>query len=321
MKGDINSIDISFIVPVYNVEQYIEECLLSILDSSMEFKSEIIIINDGSVDNSMSIVYGYCLRFSSIKVINQNNLGLSTARNVGLSLARGKYVAFIDSDDYIDDNIKTIVEIAINSESDIIVGNYLEFDDLNRNFHSLMEIDAKVCESYAGLLFFRKYYRQLRSMVWRSIYKREFLLNNNIQFHEGVFFEDVEFTPIAICAANDVIYSGVVFYHYRKRNNSITTSVSSIKKITDTLSIWNVLNDKSQSLSDDKVRNIFIELGFYLFLNQYVKFTDKLPYEIISLARTMAGNSLKINRFEPVRWLFFVLPQSLFHKLLRIILK
>ena len=317
----MNTIDLSIIIPVYNVEQYIEECLVSTLTALSQFKSEIIIVNDGSTDNSMCIVDNYCARFPFIKVINQRNVGLSAARNVGLSLAHGKYVAFIDSDDYIDDNIKKIVKIAIDSESDIVIGDYLEFNDLDRRSCSLVAINAKDCESYEGLLFFKKYYRQLRSVVWRSIYKRDFLLKNNIQFHEGVFFEDVEFTPIDMCAAHHVIYSGITFYHYRKRKNSITTSVSSIKKVTDSLSIWCVLSDKSQSISDSKARNIFIELGFYLFLFQYARFTENLPFEILYIARKEAGKTMNLNRFEPIRWLFLLLPQSLFHKLLKIIFK
>lgn len=221
---------LSIIIPVYNVEKYLDDCLRCFM--SLDFsKYEVICVNDGSTDSSFKIIEIWSNKYP-IKVVSHENKGLSAARNTGLKIATGKYVVFVDSDDYIDvDKLLEISDCAEQRKVDIAIGDYWEFTDNVPNRQSIIHSIANV--SFApidGVSFFKQYYKPLRSVVWRCVYKRLFLLQNELWFHEGVCFEDVEFTPIVFCKARKIIYTGIPFYFYRKRNNSITTSMSSEKR-------------------------------------------------------------------------------------------
>ena len=176
---DKNKYKISFIVPVYNVEEYIVKCIESILELDFNTISyEIIIINDGTKDNSINKVEDKFSNNPYIRIINQNNFGLSIARNVGLKHARGEYVSFIDGDDYI--NAKQLFKIinSIVGNEDIIIGNYYNsyptHTDINKN-----RIPNHCSNS--GKFFFKNYYlKDIYTVVWRNIYKRNYLINNNL---------------------------------------------------------------------------------------------------------------------------------------------
>jgi|SRR5690554_3140403 len=211
-------IKISIIIPVYNVEKYVEKCLRSCAEQDLPSNEfEIIVINDGTQDNSLEIVNNVACNYNNIRVFSQENTGLSGARNKGLSLAKGEYVWFVDSDDWIQENcLKTIY--------DKVEGYDLLAMGLIRNYES----NSKLSESLNHQSSSIKNGHDLLKTVFLPqiptyIYNRSFLLRNDLMFYEGIFHEDNEFTPRVIYYANKVKVLKESFYYAYKREGSITT--------------------------------------------------------------------------------------------------
>lgn len=229
---------ISFILPVYNVEKYIKQCIDSVLRQTLK-DYEIIVVDDGSLDRSIKIVKE--IKDSRIKIVAKENGGLSSARNTGLKVAKGDYIAFIDSDDYI--GIETAYEdmynIAINENSEIITGNAIWYFSEENNYpmkrdmsyfsHSPMKSE----DYFLGCL--RSY--RIYVPVWINLYKRDFLIKNDLYFKEGIYHEDQEFTPRALIKANKISIYSKDFYVYRQREGSIMNSGINIKRGLDVLDI------------------------------------------------------------------------------------
>lgn len=212
-------IKISIIVPIYNVEQYIEKCLISILEQSYK-NLEIILVNDGTKDNSMKVIKHY-LSDSRIKVINKENGGLSSARNRGLEMASGDYIAFIDSDDWIEINkLIKLYEIIEEENLDIIIGN-AEYYPKMEKVHKKNYFGIKNGIELLREMLEKKDYLET---VWKCIYRREFLRKNNIKFIEGLLHEDTPFMFECLLKAKRVKYEDIVFYFYRQREGSIVTT-------------------------------------------------------------------------------------------------
>ena len=200
---------ISVIVPVYNTEKYIEKCLDSLTYQTLK-DIEIIVINDGSTDRSKEIIDDYAKKYKNIKAYHLQNGGVSKARNFGLKKAKGEYITFLDSDDYIDDNLyEKMYDKAKENDADVCECDYIweflkkkRYDYLNKNIHPLLS---------------------MRAVVWNRLYKRELLINNKISFHEGVHFEDVEFCYEVFPYIKNFAYVKDVYVHYVQRDNSITS--------------------------------------------------------------------------------------------------
>lgn len=254
-------IDISFIVPVYNVQDYILECIESLLKVD-EINYEIIIVNDGSTDESIQKIQ-HLLSLPVIKLINQENKGLSGARNAGLQEAYGKYVSFIDSDDRIDAiALGGLYRKGSKTLPDIIVGDYLYWigTDLIANDRTLPS-DKKLIGTDLLIGYYERY---IDSVTCRNLYNRTFLLFHKLFFVEGIFFEDVEWMPRTFYYAHTVSYHKIPFYHYRCRSNSITTSEFSKKKFKDCLYI----SASHLSLAVDmqkEIKKVFQRNSFYCF--------------------------------------------------------
>lgn len=213
------------IVPVYNVEQYLPECLESIF--AQEFKSmEILCVEDCSEDGSLEILKKYAQKDHRIRIIQHNkNRGLSAARNTGLENATGKYVLFVDSDDVLGKNaIQLLYHEAEQKETDIVYFDYIKFYDENW-------VDGvapkTVRHSYDGVYTGREFFcatmqnKEFVVMAWRQFFRRDFLEQNQIQFLEGIYHEDVLFSFYAAMEAQRVCNLSDVLYHYRQRENSI----------------------------------------------------------------------------------------------------
>lgn len=184
MKEDIK---VSIIIPVYGVEKYISQCLESVINQSYE-NIEIIVVNDGTKDNSMKIVEEYLLD-ERIKIINKENGGLASARNRGIEEATGEYIYFLDSDDWIEVNtIEVLVEESNNL--DIIYSNFWYFDEKNQKKRKNKEkIKSNMSMTGEYLLGY-----STEIMVWNKIYKKSFLEEKQLRFLEGIIHEDEEFT-------------------------------------------------------------------------------------------------------------------------------
>ncbi len=181
----MSKIKVSVIVPVYNVEAYLEKCLDSLANQTLK-EIEIIVVNDGSPDNSQKIIDKFEKKYPTIKGYTKTNGGVSSARNYGISLSTGEYIAFVDGDDYVNaDMYEKMYQKAKQGNYDIVVCdlNYVYEDG------SIKRVSSKIEKDTTDI---KKTYVNMYPCVWNKIYKKS-LFNNNILFKEGVWFEDVDF--------------------------------------------------------------------------------------------------------------------------------
>lgn len=222
--------ELSIIVPIYNVEDYLEECLKSLYNIK-NIKLEIILVNDGSKDNSFKIMKKFKEIYPEKTVLmDKKNGGLSSARNAGMKAAVGEYISFIDSDDFVDsDEFEKFFREGQKDKLDVMVGN-MRYYTPEKTGDSLFRSDiVKNSGVVNGTNFFWNLFQKpkcFREEVVDDIYKREFLLKNNIWFNESIVHEDSEFTPLVYLKAGKVRYIDRAFYFYRQRTGSIMNKVS-----------------------------------------------------------------------------------------------
>ena len=235
---------LSIIVPVYNVQEYLSECLESLVALDID-KYEIIVIDDGSTDNSKEVMEFYEKKYSNlINIYFQKNSGLSATRNRGINLAKGDYVVFIDSDDYIFknqfQNIWNEVEIY---KSDVCVGNLARItdgvitNDLPPSRISNKLIQRKNIDGNEYMSLSYDYVtNDFKVEAVTKFYKKSFLIDNNLYFREGILHEDTLFFMRTMLEAKTVSYFNEVFYGYRMRSGSIMHSIN--KK--NYISVWKI---------------------------------------------------------------------------------
>ena len=215
---------LSIVVPVYNVEKYVAECLESLLQLD---NAEIIVVNDGSSDLSLEVVVDIQQRNKNIKVITQENAGLSAARNSGLMACTGDYVYFVDSDDIANDfGVSEAYDYAKKKNLDIAQCHIEVFKDGAFNERHLFRDVRyrKNSEILNGDKYFKKYVRsgEFPIPVFSNIYKRSYLLKHDLCFLNGVIHEDVEWVPRVFSMAGDVAFLNKTICYYRIREGSIT---------------------------------------------------------------------------------------------------
>lgn len=232
-------VTISIIIPVYNVEKYLTECLDSVLGQTVPF-DEIIIINDGSTDKSSEICRAYKANHSGIKLIEQKNAGLSAARNVGMDIAKGDYIVFLDSDDYVSPKMCETIKHTLDKKGllDVV---YYAADFVKEVPIAFPEEGYARSSEAAGLIWngfqslkklFPEYFQMSACM---SAYRRTFLEGAKINFIKGILYEDRFFSLRVITEAETVVYIVDKLYTRRFRADSIITSPASKRKITDVL--------------------------------------------------------------------------------------
>lgn len=230
----------SIIIPVYNVERYLSQCLDSVLNQSYDGDYEVICVDDGSTDGSPAILEEYAGKNDKIKIIRQENRGLGGARNTGLRAARGRYVWFVDSDDWIEQEALATLAKSIGDEDIVCFNGRRYFED------GTVEIpDSGIEEgNLTGWEYYGRYALSKRNFhlvcVVLRIYRREFLLADGLFFEEGIYHEDNLFTPIVCYYAASVRVIPDILYVYRIRQGSITQSINS-KRILDTILVTNRL--------------------------------------------------------------------------------
>lgn len=223
---EMNNMRVSVIVPVYNVEPYLTQCIESVCNQSYT-NLEIILVDDASSDASGEICDDYAQKDKRIQVIHkQINGGLSEARNTGMENATGKYILFVDSDDFISENtISVLYEEAEEKEVDIVYFNYVKYYDApSRDKKNLKTVWHQYDGIYTGKEFFcaTMQNNDFKCEVVRQFYKRDFLVKNKICFLKGILHEDILFSFYAIMEAQRVCNLNLNLYYYRQRANSIT---------------------------------------------------------------------------------------------------
>ncbi|MCL1950266.1 MAG: glycosyltransferase [Turicibacter sp.] len=216
---------ISVVIPIYNVENYIRQCLESVLAQTF-IPLEILLVNDGTPDKSMEVIADLIDQHGQIKVIHKENGGLSEARNVGLALSKGEYVAFLDSDDYWAPNFLEVMhKNAQQFDLDVVCGSNTRVFEYGKQ-EIMKRDDALLGKLQAGseFLLAQLQANDYKMEVWDDLYRTAFLKENNLEFAVGLLHEDEEFTPRMLLKAKRVMAIANYGYMYRQRENSIMSS-------------------------------------------------------------------------------------------------
>lgn len=237
-------VDISIIIPIYNVEKYIGKCLDSILGQSFE-NFEVILVDDGSTDKSGEICKEYSNKDKRIKVIHKKNGGVSSARNTGIKVSNGKYIQFVDADDYIDKNLLEYGYKKMNDEVDLVFYSILEEDDkgriINKKIASSHLIDN--CNRNINHTAINLHKEDLFGYAWCKLFKKEIIISNNIFFDENISLaEDEKFTCDYFKYVRKISILPSTYYHYIKyddtRGNLSRTQKNNLKKRDSIFLSW-----------------------------------------------------------------------------------
>lgn len=285
---------LSIIIPVYNTEQWIARCLDSCLKQDVSHDEyEIIVVNDGTLDNAMDIVLSYASLNTNIRVVEQKNGGLSSARNTGLSIAMGQYVWFVDSDDYIEDNC--LGALLSQSESDkldvLCFKPFLLYENGDITvFEIPFESENHI---YQGSDFLCAV--SMPPAAWCALYSRQFLLINDLKFMVGIYHEDQEFTPRAYFSANRIAYVDKCTYNYFQRTGSIMKSANP-KKAQDLLVVADSLYGFTRSAVDQgrDVYKVMMNKVSFAFAQSLANCVD-VDSETIKLYQSKPYYPLAIN--------------------------
>ena len=219
---------LSIIVPVYNVEKYIRPCMESIFRQDLDENTfEVIIVNDGTGDRSMEVIQDIIEQHNNITVINQENESLSLARNNGIAAAKGEYILMPDSDDLlIENSLKSLLEKALETRVDLVVADFLtmtneEIDDFYKKDFKQPEPQFK---KVYGEQIFLEVLNPYHCYVWRTLYKREFLVTEGLKFYPGVRYQDIPFTHECYLKAHNCIRTNILLNIYRRWQGSSTKS-------------------------------------------------------------------------------------------------
>ena len=221
---------ISIVVPVYNVEAYVSKCIESIMHQDYE-NIEIIVVDDGSTDTSSKICEQYARSDNRIRLIHQENQGLSMARNNGIDIAAGEYIGFVDSDDWIKpDMYSTLYNNAAEHDADISIGNFNYV--MPSGEHIPFANENTGVKVFEGIYKVAHNIRTTNNFAWNKLYRKS--LFDNIRFPKGKTFEDIFTMYKLIDAANKIVVSAESKYYYVRRDSSITMSPFNISHLDNT---------------------------------------------------------------------------------------
>lgn len=244
---------VSVIIPVYNVENYLRKCLNSLVNQTLK-DIEIIVVNDGTLDNSQEIIDEYVKKYpKKVVSIIQENGGQGAARNTGLLHAKGEYIGYVDSDDYVEENMyEELYKKAKKEDSDIVIcGNNVVKE--NYEFLSKEDVDK---EFLLG-----------KMAVWNKIYKKNIIVDNKIQFRSKVWYEDLDFTMKVYFSSKKISYVDKPLYNYLLREGS-TMNNNNIKRNLELIEAFDSLIDYCK---DKKIYNkVKDEIEFLCIYHMYI---------------------------------------------------
>ena len=247
---------ISVITPVYKVENYLRKCIDSILNQSFD-DFELIIVDDGSPDNCGAIADDYKDKDSRVKVIHKENGGAPSARNEGIKIAKGKYLYFPDSDDWIEENyLEELYKLAVSNDANLVISGYtMEYYENNKKSSYKVSVENKVYLSREDVVNNLHLYfdNMMMAVPWNKLYKTSYIKSNEL-FFPNLKWDDLHFNMEVILNINKVVISSNSGYHFfRSREGSETTTVfdgllyqkrrEQFEHILKVYRIWNVEND------------------------------------------------------------------------------
>lgn len=322
---------LSIIVPVYNVEAYLKRCVESILACKLQ-SYELILINDGSTDNSYSICLEFEKKHKFIKIVNQKNGGLSNARNSGLRQATGEYIVFIDSDDYIiSENFSKVIEklkFMEQQKIDILINDFFRVSQDEKIIDRINQIEESekiICNNNYMLKFLKPY--GCFWNTWRFIFRRKFLEDNEFQFKEGFLCEDIDFAVKTLIKTNKIGFYHTPYYCYRIGRESSIMNIVNIKRVYDYLEITkeciellhkNKRVDFSHRMKTKLVVEYILNLATIYEVNKVHRKEAKKLFQRAQYVLKMTGdkkyinlsNAINLLGISPVSFVFFLLKKA-----------
>ena len=285
---------ISVIVPVYNVEKYLDKCLTSLIKQTYK-NFEIIVINDGSIDNSLAICNKYANKYDNVKVYDYKNAGVAHARNVGIKKATGDYLLFVDSDDYIDEKLlENLNEFLKKNDCDIVCFDmYKVVNNVNTYYHtsnSLVKDNIK------------RYIIGDSGPCNKLIKKKLF---NNLKFMEKIYYEDLATMPILALYTNKIEFLEEPLYYYVQRYNSIMHQKKFSEKLLDIFTSLDNVYEVYDGNYKDEIEYLYITHLLRSASMRFLEYDDTKEYlkEINDIIRTRFPNwkknkYLKLSSFK-----------------------
>ena len=237
---------VSIIVPVYNIEQYLDECIRSLVQQTYQ-NIEIILVDDGSTDASSDICDSYAKKYKDVKVRHQKNKGVSSARNAGIKAAKGEWIIFADGDDEMSsDAVDTLVNTAIKTEADCVSGNFVSYSDshavsvVSTSPEKIVLVDRE--EALKNLL----YQRQIANAPFAKLYKADCI--RKVRFSESITAaEDLQFNYFALKNVQKVAIIDTIVYLYRRREGSAINASFTRKRMSGLEATESIMQDVKQN--------------------------------------------------------------------------
>lgn len=272
--------DVSIIIPVYNAENYIEKCIKSLINQTYKFL-EIIFVNDGSTDSSLQILKKYRLEYNNIIILEQKNKGQGEARNLGIKNARGRFITFADSDDWLSDEyIEVLYKDIIDNNADISICNMakvIEKSEIEIKSSKFPFKELNREEAIKQILLDK----ELKSYPWGKMYKKDLFEKNKITFPQRMFYEDLAIIIKLFFYAEKIVLNNQYCYYYLQTSRS-STRTPNPKNIDDRLSALTMIKDfliANEQLKNYKNEFIhFCLYHLYLMARQVVLWNIKIEY-------------------------------------------
>lgn len=307
---------VSIIVPVYNVENYLNDCIQSVLNQTYK-EWELIIVDDGSTDNSPKICDTYAC-YDRIIVVHQVNGGLSNARNTGIMTSSGEYLYFLDSDDTIEpDTIESHVKMLESCNLDISLSDvYIVSESGEKKACSKGMYEENIVINGEDYLAKRIINQDYFIMVYMGMYRSSFIKEKKLLFCNGIVHEDEEWSPKVLINAKRVMYTSKCHYNYIQHQQSITKSKNKVKNLVSTFYICDVLEKffLNTPLNKEENRKLYLDMLARLYMSMsccgdvpddyYKKFDKSFPQKYAYLNRTkkqVALYSINIRLYRFIR--------------------
>lgn len=281
-------IKVSVIVPIYNSEKYLRTCLNSIIHQTLK-EIEIILVDDGSTDNSSEIYNEYLKNDNRIIVIKQTNQKQGAARNRGIEIAKGKYIGFVDADDYIDLNFfEELYNTAEKYDSDMAIASLIKVSNQKQKYKWKFKTKQVLINDYDKFI---TGYQIKNAAPYNKIYRKSFIEKNKIRFKENVFYEDGPFSIKAIHFANKIITVPGISYYYIKNPTSTVNSKQTEKHLND------ALNAKKEILDFVRKHNFKLPQNAFHYTKKIYKIFH-LP--ILSIKENVNQEIFYLFKFIPI---------------------
>lgn len=281
---------VSIVVAAYNVEKFIERCLKSLVNQSFN-DIEIIVVNDGSSDGTVSIIEKYKSNHTNILLINQKNQGLSAARNTGIEYSNSKYIAFIDGDDYVKETyVERMFEAIEQSNSDLVICDFIKvWEDENFNITKTKHYNVNSRNLNKNIMKnFLTLHDEPFVVAWNKLFRTSIIKKNKIYFENRAFFEDVGFLPRYLWFASKVISLNESLYYYIQRPGSITKSYNTIIDQSSRNTI-KLIREHFNGKIDDRYLSAF-EVRILLYMINYSLENNKTAEDLYKRVRDLKSS-------------------------------